>query len=171
MGRRSCPRAPQPPHQPGLFFVLIGFPSASPYAAFRGSFRIALTQSGIVVSETEPVRNERMDCRSVDSVRRAMSVSCARKRQRRLLLGLIQIQKRPPGRRWPWSVARSLPCRNKRLLSSRRPPSKEAARTALKLAAREIEAFDDSNRYRRKSEKGGNLFEGQRNSATFAAIR
>ena len=30
-----------------------------------------------------------------------------------------------------------------------------------------------TNRYRRKSEKGGNdtLFEGQRNSATFAAIR
>ena len=33
--------------------------------------------------------------------------------------------------------------RNRRLLTSRRPPSKEAARTALKLAAREIEAFDD----------------------------
>ena len=29
--------------------------------------------------------------------------------------------------------------RNRRLLTSRRPPSKEAARTALKLAAREIE--------------------------------
>jgi hypothetical protein len=33
--------------------------------------------------------------------------------------------------------------RNRRLLTSRRPASKEAARTALKLAAREIEAFDD----------------------------
>ena len=32
--------------------------------------------------------------------------------------------------------------RNRRLLTSRRPPSKEAARTALKLAAREIEAFN-----------------------------
>ena len=32
--------------------------------------------------------------------------------------------------------------RNRRLLTNRPPPPKEAARTALKLAAREIEAFN-----------------------------
>jgi hypothetical protein len=35
--------------------------------------------------------------------------------------------------------------RNRRLLTNRPPPPKEAARTALKLAAREIEAFNDKS--------------------------
>jgi hypothetical protein len=51
--------------QPGLFFVLIGFPSASFCAAFRGSFRIALTQSGMAVPGTELIRNERTNWAAV----------------------------------------------------------------------------------------------------------
>ena len=60
--------------------------------------------------------------------------------------------------------------RNRRHLSNRGRPPTEAARTALKLAAREIEV---TNRYPLKSGKAGNgsLFEGLRNSATFVAIR
>ena len=63
--------------------------------------------------------------------------------------------------------------RNRRLLTSRRPASKEAARTALKLAAREIAAFDDDKSLPAEEREGRkrHLFEGQQNSATFAAIR
>jgi hypothetical protein len=54
-----------PTRQPGLFFVPIGFPSASPCAAFRGRLASLSHKSGIAVPGTELVRNERTNWTAV----------------------------------------------------------------------------------------------------------